>query len=122
MQQLKKQESPLLKVAIVALIVLVIVLVRATWNVYRKSVITAEKREQAESEMALLEDRRNFLESENNRLETMEGVDEEIRRQFGFAESGERVFIILDEPEIVPTSTRESSFFDRFLGWFSGDE
>lgn len=118
MQSLKKYESPWMKVAIVAMVLLVIVLIRATWSVYQKSVHTAAKRDQVAREMEHLEDRQEFLIHETARLQTEEGIDEEIRDQFGFAEAGERVFIILDDTEATTTEVAEISFWQRLMMWF----
>ena len=121
MATLKKHESPFMKIGIVLLVILVVVIIRATWSVYQKSVQTEEKRIEAEKEMEALHVRKKFLEVETERLSTADGMDSEIRRQFGFADEGENVFIIID-PEPVATSTApQLSFWDKIKSFFGGN-
>lgn len=122
MALLKKHESPFMKIGIGVLALVVLLLLRATWSVYRKSVATEEKRNQAEQEITELSARRDFLQAENERLQTPEGMDEEIREQFGFADEGESVFIILDPPATTTVEVEEKGFWGWLTGLFGGDE
>jgi cell division protein FtsB len=62
----------------------------------------AERRVAAERELAELETRRAVLKEQVEYITSERGIEAEMRRQFDIAREGERVVIILDEPEIVP--------------------
>ena len=102
--------------ALLALLaVLLVLLVRGVWGVYAKQRDSRERLELARAEHDELAARSSFLEREIERLSTETGVEEEIRRQYGLAREGERVFIIVEQ-EAPATTTAERGFWGTLLG------
>ena len=96
------------------LILLTIVTLRGAWNLYAK---------QSESEKNLIEVRRQVEELRNReaelvdgirRLETPDGVEEEIRKKFSVVREGERMVVLVDEEaSATPVVEKEKGFFRR---------
>lgn len=99
------------------LVVLILLLLRPVWKLYRKSGEAAEGRQQAAAQLAELEARRAFLAEEVKRLETERGIEGEIRKKFPVVRAGERVIIVLPNEEATTTATTSEGWLDRFEGW-----
>jgi len=93
------------------LFVIAVIVGRAVWNLYIKERDTNNKLEEVRAEHNDLKERSEFLEYEIKRLSTDVGVEEEIRNQYGLAQEGERVFVIVDRDEGNATTT-ENGFFE----------
>ncbi len=95
----KKKRPPFLysPVAIGLLVIVVLAMGRATWNVYGKQSESAEKRRQAETELTALKERQKVLTAELERLKTQEGIEAEIRENYGLAKQGEGLAIIITD-------------------------
>lgn len=78
----------------------------------------------AEASVIELEERKERLSEEIQHLETKEGVEEEIRENFGFAKEGERVVIIVEGEEVETRGeNKNTGFWGSFLKiFFRGEE
>lgn len=112
----QRRKIILSRVGVLVLIVLIFVLIRAVWNVYTKERETRERLSEVRAEHAELSEREAFLETEIERLSTESGVEDEIRRQYGLAREGERVFVITDRMDAEATSTKKG-FWDFLFFW-----
>lgn len=97
----KKKRPPFLysPVAIGLLIIVLLAMGRATWNVYGKQSESAEKRRQAETELNALKERQKVLTAELERLKTQEGIEAEIRENYSLAKQGEGLAIIITDED-----------------------
>jgi len=108
----------------IVLVVVLILLIRPTWNIYKKSRDSERNLKQAQEELALLEKRQKELSVSLENLKSEEGRDEEIRAKFGVAKAGETMVVVLDDKKPVQTTTTPeeigafSRFWSRFLSWF----
>lgn len=103
--------SPL---SLALLIILFLILVRATWGVYQKQSESAQKRDQTQQEyLALLEKKKN-LEESVQKLSTTDGVEEEIREKYRMAKKGEQLLVLTDTQARV-SETVDESFWQSFL-------
>lgn len=107
------------KGVIAAMIILVVLLSRATWNVFKKEQASAANTVEAARELAKLQNRQGLLTSEIGRLSTDEGVEEEIRSKYSVIKPGENMLVIVDKNATtsVPTVHPES-WWSKFQNLF----
>jgi cell division protein FtsB len=91
----------------------------ATWGVYKKEKESAANALAANSELTKLEDRQQLLDSEIQRLNTDEGVEEEIRSKYSVSKPGESMVIIVDKDkgQVMPVQQKEG-WWDKFKKLF----
>jgi cell division protein FtsB len=89
------------------LLAVVIFLGRSVWNVYQKNQTSRLLRDEAATELAAVAERYAELEARVKRLETPRGQEEEVRKSFSVARSGERVVVIKDEETLSPPTIKK---------------
>lgn len=107
------------RLGLLALFALVVFAVSGVWGVYRKERESAARRADAETERTDLEKRQDQLSADIERLRTDRGLEETLRQQFGLAERGEQLIVIVDAA--AATSGEESSsrsWFRRIFQWW----
>ena len=90
--------SPL---TVIVVLIVVVLLGRSAWGVYKKSRISGEARDTAREELQALQSREKDLSRELKALETESGMEAELRNRLQIVRPGEEVFIILDEKNPV---------------------
>lgn len=85
-----------------ALVVLVAV---SAWNMYQTNQDTKQTVERLEEERQELVDRQNVVADAALDISTRRGLEEEIREKFSVAKEGERVIVLVDNPDRNATST-----------------
>ena len=103
---------------VVILVLLVVVLGRATWSVAQKEKATSNTLVDVQSREADLEDQKLFFESEIERLQTEEGIEEEVRDRYGLARSDEKVVILVDEDSDEDGGSTRRGWWSTIKGWF----
>lgn len=107
------------KLSLFVLIILIIFLAKATYNIYQKAEFSSENYTSVDSEYSKLKDRHVMLKSEIERLKTDSGVEEEIRGKFSVAKPGETVVTIINSNNKDESSNTETnSFWSKFLNIF----
>ena len=112
------------KPALVVLMLMLLFVGKATWNVYDKLETSEGNLEMAERDIEKLKLRKNALASQIQYLQTEQGVEAEIRQKFRLVKEGEQIAVIIDDNIELPTATttENKSFWSSFKGWFgSGD-
>lgn len=95
----------------------------ATWKVYVRERDSAASVVRSQTQLAKLKDREMLLKSELERLNTEEGIEEEIRSKYGVSKPGEQMIIIVDPEEATTTTLQESeTWWDKFKGVFERKE
>jgi hypothetical protein len=118
-QKKKKLQSTLYsKFTIFVLLVLTIVMIKATWNVFWKARESQLNLEKITRETNNLQDRKESLTSSIEQFDTSRGREAEIRDKFRVAKQGEELIVLLDSPENKPTEVIEKSLWQKFLGLF----
>ena len=107
-------------VGIILLIVFVVFIFGATWEVWHKQQKALSEKENAEEKYAEVVERHTMLEGELNRLNSDRGLEEEFRKRFPVAREGEEGFVLVDAPEAIAASEegQPPSFWDVVRGWF----
>jgi cell division protein FtsB len=108
------------RLLILALLVLVLAALRGVWSVYTKEQDSRAMRTDAEQQLAELERREMDLRGDIARLSSERGVEEVLREEYEFGESGEGVIVIVGhkEPPPPPEPTRLQRWFDKTLHWW----
>lgn len=82
------------------LLIVSVLLVNATFKVYVKNNNAVEKNEKVKAQITELEERKRKLEAELARLQTQNGIEEEIREKFNMQKPGEQVLTIVENKEV----------------------
>ena len=85
------------KLAIFLLLVVFLFFIFSIIGVYGKNRKATGKNNEVESELNELRKKKDYFESEIDRLNTNAGAEEELRDKFQIAKPGERVLIIVDD-------------------------
>jgi cell division protein FtsB len=110
------------KITLIAIFVILVFVVRATFSVYYKQKASGENLAKAREEIAELEKREKMLNSEIDRLKTDKGTEEEIRKKFMVGKAGEQVIVIVDDNKTnkngAGANGEKKSVWARFLDFF----
>ncbi len=87
---------------------------KGVWNIYQKEKESAILDTESKQKLSALADEQSQLDSQIQRLNTNQGVEEELRQKFGVVKPGEELIVV--EPEYSLTSTTtENSWYVNFL-------
>ena len=107
------------KAALVAVLILLVIVGKATWSVYTKERESQKNLTRVENELASLQAREQKLQKDITHLQTPEGVETEIREQFQVAKPGERMIVLVEEGRAAPAEApTERSLVSKFLDIF----
>jgi cell division protein FtsB len=107
------------KVSLVILLIVVIILGKATYNIYQKYKLSSENYAAVKTDYDNLKNRQNMLQSEITRLKTDAGVEEEIRSKFNVAKPGETVVTVINGSSSSSTNNNvKKSFWTSFWSIF----
>jgi len=93
--------------ALAVLLVVAIMLVKGAYSIMITERQSSKDARLLALEVAALADRQKVLEAEIEKLNTDEGVEEEIKSKYNVARAGERVAVIVDRPERDASTTPE---------------
>lgn len=101
----------------VVLFIVLVIFVRATWNIYVKQAESADNVAKAERERDALMAKQAELSAKVQDLETGEGQDQAIREKFGVAKEGETMVVLTASKDQVATTTPavKRSWWQRLL-------
>ncbi len=107
------------KVSLFMLLLVMVFLGRATFNVYGKYSDSTRAMNTAKQEAAALEAREKSIESENRRLMTESGIEKELRHKYSVKKEGEKLFIITDNPKETEEGKKtDASWWSRVETFF----
>ncbi|MFA6797232.1 MAG: septum formation initiator family protein [Candidatus Paceibacterota bacterium] len=108
------------KVTLVVLFILIIILAKANYGIYKKEVVSRENYNIVKEDFDSLKERRAVLKSEIERLKTEEGVEEEIRSKFDVSRPGEIVVNVIDGVNGISTKNEEKeiSLWNKLINLF----
>ena len=110
------------KITLIAIFVVLVFVVRATFSIYHKQKVSGENLSKAREEIAELEKREKMLNSEIDRLKTDKGTEEEIRKKFMVGKAGEQVIVIVDDNKTnkngADANDKKKSIWVKFLDLF----
>ena len=103
------------RITIVVLFVVIIFLAKAVYDIFVKERMSSESVSMIEKDYNSLKERQNMLKSEISKLNTKDGIEEEIREKYSVAKQGETVVVIVDS-----TSSTSSGKIDNQKGFWQG--
>jgi len=83
--------------AIFALALICFFLSRAVWNIYQKNALARAGRQETARTLADLKVRQASVETKLSKMQTVQGVESEIRQTLPMAKEGEHVITIIDQ-------------------------
>lgn len=108
-------------IILLTLILLLVILIRGLFGVYKKAQLSARNLERERIELEKLISREKSLASSIDYLKTEQGIEDEIRTKFRVVKEGESVAVIVDkQPPVIPsvsTSTNAGNFWSRLFHW-----
>lgn len=120
----KKKSSPtagwLYSIPTILVLLIVTMLVgRATWGAYQKQAITAQKLHEVQSEQQDLKSRIASARTELKHLESRAGTEAELRQSYNIAKPNEYVVVLVEEESgtTATTTDDEKSWWERLRFW-----
>lgn len=110
------------KTTVLILFVVIIIIARATWKVYKTNVESSRNLEEVSADLDAMRAREAELAYEISRLNTEKGQEEEIRKKFNVAKDGEGVVYVIetekDEEEVVSEVNFIQKIWKNFKSFF----
>jgi cell division protein FtsB len=103
------------KTSIVILLIILFIILRASWGVYAKEKESNQNKTEDQIRLEALQQREEQLSSDILKLETPAGIEQDIRQNFRMAKSGEQLAIILDSNKLSQ-SPPQQSFWEKIWG------
>lgn len=108
------------KVTLGVLSVFVLLALHSTWAVYKKKTDSEEMKKVSLANVLELRQRNEDLTGKIDRLNTEEGVEEEIRSKFSVAKENENMVVIVPDNSSSSTDNTESpGFWTKIMNFFS---
>jgi len=109
------------RITIVVIFIAIIFLAKAVYDIFEKQRMSAEDVAIVEKDYGSLKTRQSMLKSEIDKLNTSEGIEEEIRGKYSVAKPGETVVVIVDSTSSTSTSLESSSksLWQKFVDLFN---
>lgn len=97
----------------------VLILLFSTFNVWNKKVESQRLTKSSLAKVLEMEKRNDFIDSQIERLNTQEGIEEEIRSKFSVAKEGEKVVVVVNDnlDDSIPIQ-EEKTLFEKFIDLF----
>lgn len=110
-------------ITLVVAVIIFAVLVKATWSIHQKVLVSNIKLSQAQTELAKLKARDTDLATQVNYLSSDQGIEAELRTKYRAVKDGESVAVIVDDPNQTASMANASStaavgWWASILNWF----
>jgi cell division protein FtsB len=107
------------RITLLVLVILVVLVMYSTFGVWQKKQASEELKDAADKRLLELGEKYADLEKDIKRLNTREGVEEEIRSKFSVAKEGENMVVIVNDIEDEDlSSTTKTSLWQSFINLF----
>ncbi|MCR4275017.1 MAG: hypothetical protein NUW02_03170 [Candidatus Campbellbacteria bacterium] len=87
------------------------------WDIFQKKEQAEEARARVQGQYEDLIQRKEFLSSEIESMETVAGVESKLRERYSIAKSGEKVIILINDEEASSTEEVEVGWWGRLWEW-----
>jgi len=99
------------RITLVVLALVVAVFLHSTWAVYSKKEESKLLMNSSKESLVKLKDRESQLSDKISRLDTEEGIEEEIRSKFSVAKDNEAMVVVVEGSEKATSSGKEKQSF-----------
>ena len=108
------------RITLIILFLLVLVFARSTWIVYQKQRASKDMKNVSLMNVEELRLRNNELQSKIERLDTVPGVEEEIRLKFNVVKARENMVVIVENNnDKASTTSPRVSFWNKIKKFFT---
>ncbi len=117
-QKKKIRKTIYSKITAVFLFIVLIFLLHATYQIYKKTVESRKQLEAVENKIIELDLKKEKLAEQISDLESSVGQEEEARNRYSLAKEGERAVVIIDKEEELPPKPELNfmeSIWDKFI-------
>ncbi|MEX1087191.1 MAG: septum formation initiator family protein [Candidatus Paceibacterota bacterium] len=102
---------------VIFLVIVTAFSLKAAWGAYQKMSESGERVAIAQAEKQELQEEREVISENLERLQTRRGIEEELRKKYSLTKEGEEMVVIVDsQPEQVAEETEEKSVFGQIWG------
>jgi hypothetical protein len=110
-------QSPLV---LVGVLVLFIILAKATWNIHEKASLSETKLSQMQLEFQKTGDHQRDLEKQVSYLSSEQGIESELRSKYRAVKNGESVAVIVDDEQTAAAANASNTngAMSQNVGWF----
>lgn len=108
------------KYTLIALSILVVIFMHSTWAIYNKKTESELLMDSSEQRLLDLQTREKDLKEKIDKLNTEQGIEEEIRSKFNVTKENENVVIIVENKEKEASTTDEKVSFWQRIKSFMG--
>ena len=120
-QQKKKMRRMVYsKVSVVVLLLVTLLLLKGGVSMYQKEKQSRQNMIEVEKKLANAKLRQAELENNLNRLNSPDGVENEIRTKYNVKKAGEEVVLVVESQATSTTTVREKGFWSKISDWISG--
>lgn len=106
------------KPVLVFLVIVVVIFIFGVFSFMGKMRVVIENKEIVENKVLELENKKEQLSSDIERLKSQDGIEKSIREKFGLAKEGEGLIVIVeDKNEQKVTDTPSRGFFSFLFFW-----
>lgn len=102
------------RVTLGLLFIILVIVVHSTWVVYRKKVESEELRDLSLKNVESLRVRSEDLQIKIDRLNTKQGIEEEVRSKFSVAKDNENMVIIVQDEPSTTEEVKKVGFWASF--------
>lgn len=107
---------------LILLFIILFFVAKGSWGVYKKYSLSKSELENSQSDLAVLEEKKEKIESKIEKLQTETGIEKEIRSKFDVAREGEKLIVIVEDKVEEEIVVEKKGFFGKFFttigGWF----
>jgi cell division protein FtsB len=105
-------------VTVVVLALVLVVLARGTWSVYQKYLVSEDRLNQTQGQLAALKAQEGDLSQSIAQLSTASGTETVMRTNFRIVKPGESLAVIVNTATTAPTTTVSEGFWHGLGAWF----
>jgi len=107
---------------LILLFIILFFVAKGSWGVYKKYSLSKSELENSQSDLAVLEEKKQTIETKIEKLQTETGIEKEIRSKFDVAREGEKLIVIVEDKVAEEIVVEKKGFFGNFFttigGWF----
>jgi cell division protein FtsB len=117
-QKMRMKRKLYSKPVLVALVIIFLLLLNSTWNVYKKKVESEKNLAALQNNYDSLQVRQKELSANIDKMNTQAGIEQEIMSKFSVAKNGENVAIVVaSDSNATDTPVYNPGFFEKIWNW-----
>jgi len=99
-------------------LIIFILLLRGGWNIHQKALLAQQRLDQAQTELADLQQQQATLSSSISQLSSTAGIEAELREKYHAVKQGESVAVIVDTSKTDSKNATSSGTSTPHISWW----